>query len=283
MLLVLLLAVWLGRQVNKAREQRVAVSNIARYGGWVHYDYEVANGKVVGGRSPRAPEALRRQIGDEYFRDIVRVSLVYDDTTGKRFETTNIEPADKLLASLRGMTKLKELLLQGSQATDEGLKHVGAIASLEELYIWNAAEITDAGIAHLKDLKRLRVIHLDHSRVTDRALGALAQLPALEEMALQSNQFTDRGLDLLRGNRSLKKLCVGLGQGKITDAGMEPVATLANLELLDIQGSEVTDAGLERLEAMPNLKEIWASRTRITAGGANRIKAKRPNLKISGN
>jgi hypothetical protein len=38
LLIVLLIAVLLGWQVNKARVQREAVESVQRYGGWVHYD-----------------------------------------------------------------------------------------------------------------------------------------------------------------------------------------------------------------------------------------------------
>jgi len=55
MLVILLVCIWLGWQVNKAREQREAVAAVQRYGGWVHYDFEFVNGKLTPGRSLRAP------------------------------------------------------------------------------------------------------------------------------------------------------------------------------------------------------------------------------------
>src|SRR5262249_21453884 len=159
-------------------------------------------------------------------QDVVQVSLVYDATGGKRFDNKNEEPADALLSSLRGMSKLRTLLLQGDQATDDGLKRIGAITSLEELYIWNGRQVTDAGVAHLKNLKRLKIIHLEGSQVTDVGLAELAQLPTLENMSLQNNRFTDHGLARLRGMTTLKKLYVGMSQGEITDAGMASLAGL---------------------------------------------------------
>ncbi len=46
MLLVLLFAVLLGFQVNKARQQRRVVAAVEKYGGWVHYDHEFVAGKL---------------------------------------------------------------------------------------------------------------------------------------------------------------------------------------------------------------------------------------------
>jgi hypothetical protein len=83
MLIVLIAAVFLGWQVNKAREQREAAEAVLRYRGWVHYDYEFVNGKLTPGRSPWAPRWLRKLLGDEFFQNIRQVSLVYDESTGK--------------------------------------------------------------------------------------------------------------------------------------------------------------------------------------------------------
>ena len=58
LLLVLVIGLWLGWAVHKARQQREAVAAVKKFGGWVHYDYEFAPGPVVddaprrGHRSP---------------------------------------------------------------------------------------------------------------------------------------------------------------------------------------------------------------------------------------
>src|SRR3954454_17549939 len=75
MLVVLVAGVWMGWQVNKARRQREAVAAVKKYGGWVHYDWEMVNGKVAKGTQPHAPKWLRRLFGDEYFQEIAYVSL----------------------------------------------------------------------------------------------------------------------------------------------------------------------------------------------------------------
>src|SRR5262245_9524093 len=86
MLLILGLGLWLGHRVNKARQQREAAAAVKAHGGWVHYDYEFVNGKLASGKQPWAPRWLRKALGDEYFQEIQQVSLVYDDSTGKRFD-----------------------------------------------------------------------------------------------------------------------------------------------------------------------------------------------------
>jgi hypothetical protein len=46
MLLVVLLAVFLAWRANRARRQREAVAALQKFGGWVHYDYELVPGPV---------------------------------------------------------------------------------------------------------------------------------------------------------------------------------------------------------------------------------------------
>jgi hypothetical protein len=272
MLLVLVAGIWMGRQVNKAREQREAVEAVKAYGGWVHYDWEFVNGKLSKGTTPWAPAWLRRTIGDDFFQDVAHVSLVYDDSTGKRYDNLNTRPCDDLLALLEPLGGIKQLLLQGTQVTDEGMRHISGMSGLDELYIWDATEVSDAGVAHLKDLGRLRKIHISRSKIGDASLGTLGGLPRLEDMALQGNHFTDAGLALLKRSTNLKRLWIGLGETKITDAGMAHLSGLTNLELLDLQGTEVTERGLDHLKTLKKLTVLWFGERRIT-------KEAMPNLK----
>lgn len=281
MVLVFFVALWMARQANKAREQREAVEAVKQYGGWVHYDYEFVNGTLIPGRQPRVPAALRRLVGDEFFQDFAQVSFVYDDSTGKRYDIANHTPADDVLAKLTRLSGLRVLLLQGTQATDEGLKHIGRISSLEELFIWDAENVSDAGVAYLEKLKNLKNIHLSKAKITDESLRVLARLPRIETLSLQQNHFSDDGLAYLRATPSLKRLYVGIGENKITDEGMTHLSSLPNLELIDIQNSKVTDRGLEYLKNLPKLREIWAGSTQITAEGEKRIKEAIPTLKIN--
>lgn len=54
--------------------------------------------------------------------------------------------------------------------------------------MWRASEVTDAGVAHLAGLDKLKEFHLRESQITDDSLRTLARLPALENMTLQRNR-----------------------------------------------------------------------------------------------
>jgi hypothetical protein len=279
--MIVVLGLWMGWQVNKARRQREAVAAIKKYGGWVHYDWEeMVNGKPAKGTQPPAPKWLRKLLGDEYFQEIAHVSLVYDDSTGVRFDIKNVSHADNVLSRLRGMTKLKTLLLEKTQATDQGLKHLRQLTSLEELFIWDASQVSDSGVANLVPLKNLIYIHINNSKMSDAGLGSLAKLPKLESLSVQGNNFSDAGLASLKDSTNLKQLCVGFSESRITDAGLAHLRNLKNLELLDLQHTGVTDAGLEHLKGLTKLKDMWVGQTRITEEGKARLEAALPNLMV---
>src|SRR5258708_2840648 len=84
LILVLGIAVLLGWEVHRARQQREAAEAVKKFGGFVHYNWEFVNGPVVvasgnflwktswgtltPGRKPWAPSWLRRAVGDERFQ-----------------------------------------------------------------------------------------------------------------------------------------------------------------------------------------------------------------------
>src|SRR3954451_6782683 len=75
MLLVLIVAVWMGGLVTKARRQREAVESVRRFGGDVEYDWEYKDIGKVTPTEPNAPRWLRGLLGDEYFQEMVTVVL----------------------------------------------------------------------------------------------------------------------------------------------------------------------------------------------------------------
>jgi hypothetical protein len=281
MLLILVLSMWLGWQVNRAREQREAVAAVRRYGGWVHYDFEFVNDKLTSGRSPWAPRWLRTMLGDEFFQEVRQVSLVYDDSTGKRYDNANVVACDDVLARVSRLPGLRSLLLKESQATDEGMRHIGRMRGLEDLLIWDARSVTDGGVAHLAGLKNLKNIHISHSNLTDASLALLSGLPAIETLSLQQNHFSDEGLTRLTGKERLKRLYIGLGDLRVTDAGLAHLGDFKQLEAVDVQNCKATSRGLERLvKDLPNLKELWLNDKVVTEAEREALRQARPGLRI---
>jgi hypothetical protein len=236
LVLVLAVALRLGWADHRARQQREAVDAVRKFGGFVHYDWEFAVapvrvppgnflwksswGTLTPGRKPPAPNWLRRAVGDEYFQDIAHVSLFVDIEKGIADSATyNIGPADNALAKLSTQTRVRTLHLGGQQVTDKNLAHVGRMTGLEELIIFPGLGLTDAGVAHLAELKNLRVLILTDSEMTDASLRHIGSLTQLQELSLEGKGFSDEGLAQLRGLTRLKSLRLDAKQQGITEDG----------------------------------------------------------------
>ena len=66
--------------------------------------------------------------------------------------------------------------------------------------------VTDADLAKVARLPRLRSIDLAHTRITDQGLEALAGVTKLQQLSLDSTNVTDASVRFLQGFRQLRKL-----------------------------------------------------------------------------
>jgi len=254
-IVVAVICVWLSMQVHRANKQREAVAAVTASGGWVRYDFQFVQGKFDPEATSWMSGWLKPRLGDDLFHDVVEVNLVYNDDAKTRLDNHN--ESDEVLGSLAGFPHLKRLLLHGAQASDDGMAHVGNLRELEEIYMWDAKNVGDKGIARLASLQRLKKIHVSHSRITDESLRVFGRMSHMERLALQDNHFTDRGLAHLAGLSRLDGLYIGIGDCQVTDAGLAQLEGLPVLTTLELQGSKVSDQGIKRLnDKRPKLKII---------------------------
>jgi len=206
---------WFAMKLHQARKQREAVEAILKAGGWVTYDFELADtGTLTPGAEPPAPPWLRKVLGDDFFRDVVRLHV------------SGPGCGDAELEHLEGLTKLEEVSLSFAQVTDAGLAHLEGLTSLEVLEL-TGTQVSDAGLQHLRRLTRLRAL------------------------SLEGTQLTDSGLEHLKGLTRLRFL--NLCRTRVTDAGLEDLKTLTRLANLYLFETHVTEEGIKKLQkALPN-------------------------------
>jgi hypothetical protein len=88
-------------------------------------------------------------------------------------------------------------------ASLEPLNELNSVISFRVYYharenIWNKAPITDAGLTHLRDLKRLQTLHLRDTMITDAGLTHLKGLSNLKELNLYGTSVSDEGVKKLQ-------------------------------------------------------------------------------------
>jgi hypothetical protein len=239
--------------------ERAAIAAINQLGGWVKQEW-------IDGQSR-----------------VIEVNMVYheDEKLGR---LDNRQFTDECCGYLAKFPYARTLILRGQQATDAGLSLLSSHPSLEEIYLFDAVSITDAGIASLSRLGKLRDLLVSGARLTDDALASISRSTKLESLAFTPNQqydkqsFSDRGLESLGQNLKLKKL--DLSNSNITDDGLRHVSLMRELEFLSIQSTVVTDAGLVHLESLPKLTQLWTTDSKITREGLERLGEKLPQLKL---
>ena len=129
---VTVFCVWMGWQVNTAKQQREAINAIRELGGWAYYDFQIVNTTsslssynetIDLNTESWVPTFLLKLTGHDFFHDVVRVNMSYQSFGGKRLDNDLF--SDESLQYLVAFPRLRWLGLHGTQATDEGMKYVG--------------------------------------------------------------------------------------------------------------------------------------------------------------
>ncbi len=243
MILVVLLAigltwiVYLARIVHSAQLQGEAVAAIKNAGGSVRYDWDREDGRPITSGRQWYPEWVVDRLGDDYFGNVVEVYLPGG-------------LSDANLALVGRFPRLEELHYSSfrSTVTDAGLAHLDGITKLKELNLAgrrfidagfeNASTgITDAGLVHLKGMARLEKLDLSGTRITDAGLLYLGGMTRLQELDLSYTRVNGTGMVHLKG--------------------------LTSLQSLNLRGTKVDDFGAQEVRrALPKVKfsytHIWA-------------------------
>ena len=223
-------------------------------------------------------------------------------------------PTQKDLGPLADLRHVETLSLTGEFITDETLQLLENMEILSELSLVST-RVSDKGLKTLGKLKGVRRVRISGTAInlTPVGMAALAEMPSLENVTLTSQHVTDAGLVALAKNKKLKGVAIiesGRGGSKLTDAPLNAVAGLPQLENLGLPWSKITDQGalkamqpgnfpsltglslantsvsdavlkaLHDPTVLPALKQIDVSRTKVTPQGVEALIKARPNLDI---
>ena len=224
-----LLGVWLGVQVKRAQDERRSADAIRALGATIAYEHTFGDDEKLPGGVPAGPAWLRRFVGDDLLRSVVRVNW-----NGAQIDSGDFQ-------RLTSFRRLRRLNLDHSQFDDACLVHIAALAELESLSL-NMTPVSDAGLAHVSGLTQLK------------------------ELGLSETNVTDAGLVYLKGLQQLNGLT--LGDTDVGDAGLAHVSKLTNLETLILSDTVITDAGAVHLQSLRDLKILGLSRTSVGDDGA---------------
>ena len=170
----------------------------------------------------------------------------------------------------------RPVMFYSQTATDEDLAIVGRAATLLDVQL--GAEISDAGLAHLKGLPKLQSLLLNDTGIGDAGLAHLSELTELVVLHLNGTKVTDAGLAHLEGLSKIQNLF--LSGTKIGDAGLVHLKKLKNLHFLNLSQTQVTDAGLVHLKSLKGLSYLGLFGTGVTAEGVADLRSAIPGLTV---
>ena len=145
-------------------------------------------------------------------------------------------------------------------------------------------------LAEFFDLMRRWGADPDPTGAMRMVVGIQAQGPELtvEQAILLRHACQPRGLNL-KGLQVTDELLAVIPAGVsqlalvdtlVTDEGMGQFLRLQNLTRVNLACTRITDTGLEVLATLPHLEWVCVNRTEVTAEGADRFKAMRPGVTV---
>lgn len=141
---------------------------------------------------------------------------------------------------------IRRLLASYTEITDEALRHIGQLKELENLDIDGCQAVTSDGLKYICDLPNLRSVHLKHIRnLDDRVAPYLSKMKKLERVLLESTAVGDETLKAIE-NLPISEIILG-DCNNVTDRGLESVARLRDIFVIDIGSKHVTDEGFAKL------------------------------------
>jgi len=147
-----------------------------------------------------------------------------------------------------------------------GVSHLAGLTSLEELFFYNQDSLSDADLASLESLSRLKKLDIGSRHFTDRDLASISKLDQLESLSVSTlgapgaSKISKSGLNQLNGLTNLRFLKVGLwGNSAKTDPSDELMLDLSGLKKMkdmSLSGLPLRDSDLAFLEHLPLLENL---------------------------
>lgn len=281
---------WFKAKLDRKERERTAIAEIRKNGGTAgHVWRQWPPGPwSIDMKIPPGPKWLRKRLGDDFFSDVVAVSVSGDQITAEWL--THLEPLTEMTVAhftwtritndgVRYMTRFKKIteLRLDRTVTDDGLACLKEFPELKHLNLSGCSGVSDAALVHLKEITTLEALWLDETSVTDAGLVHLEGLSNLRDLNLRDTAVTDAGLHHLKGLAALERLwLVGT---PTSDAGLPCLTSLSNLKEF-WSGDGVTDAGLVHLEGLSNLRKLGISGPGVTDAGIAKLRAALPNCEI---
>ncbi|MBA3994870.1 MAG: hypothetical protein C0469_15225 [Cyanobacteria bacterium DS2.3.42] len=162
------------------------------------------------------------------------------------------------------------LHLERTKVKDQDLTYVATMPKLERLYLDETA-ISDGGIKHISEMPKLSKLSLEGTNVTDQGVRSLVKLK-LRDLNLSHLKITGEALSIVANFPELSKLYLGIYYPK-GEKNLAALATLKNLELLDLRDNQISTEDLADVARISGLKDLCLSNCKVENGALQNLKS----------
>jgi hypothetical protein len=285
---------------HRAEQQRQSVKWILSQGGEIRYDhyrklkanvyYETGSPEDRAQRAALRPENswLADTLGEHYVHRIERIVFQQSKLQGEVWRLRyahgareigfwECDLAPDVLEALGQCQSVEEISIVDCRCDQAGLRHLAGLPKLKRLYLREIV-LDEGSLKHLGKCSALEWLELTYCKFPADDLENLRSLSKLTHCGLGFTSVGDRQLGIVAAWPDLQ--CLELGN-HVTDAGLDHLTSLTNLDTLTFMKSAVTDEGILKLVGMPKLKSVHLSDCRLSDELLHRLSNEDPHWSVS--
>lgn len=237
-----LLCVYLGSQVNRARDQRHVVGLVNELGGKVYYDDQVKYIAI-----DRDKLILNMEVGSVWILGVPgKYSRINNGTPWGIVDVTGDIWGELVFVSATSVGTTAFTFWDDRQKRHDILVSVRSGEPSQISWLHNLL-----GADHFRTVTGLDLSETDVSRAQ---LSQLSRLPHLFMLVLGNTHFSNADVVTLKG--------------------------LSNLRWLDLCSTDVTDEGLKQLKPLGRLGHLYLENTKVSAAGVHELQELLPHCVI---
>jgi hypothetical protein len=227
------------------------------------------------------------QLGEAEFRAIGQLTHLKNLTLYGKCQGLT----DATVIHLTGLKELETLGTDGAQLTDDGLKHLSALANLRSASFFHTSfrmkGFTGVGFGHLQACSKLEKLTVAGVSMGDEGVAAIASITQLRDFSTWHTYQTETGNALIAKLPNLRALKIGQRLARagakapsLSDASLPVLARMTTLETLKLGEAHFTAEALRTLKSLPNLKQLTLYETDLSATDADKIRKELPGATI---
>ena len=211
--------------------------------------------------------------------DLFRYALATEPLTIVRLRNRHFSDGGELdkqiTAELQRVPTEFALNVAGTPVSADGLRTVSELKQLRGLSIELCEALSDEDLKPLSKAAELRVLIATGTAIGTDGLKHLQGLSNLSALDLEvCDNASDECCDILNQIDSLRALVLkktAFEKKRFSSAGIQKLASLRNLEYLDLYANAISDETLDHLKPFPKLKHLDLSLTTVTDKGLEKL------------